>query len=203
LPPQRLDLRRRVRVWSAACSTGEEPYSVAMMLLDALSSPALDSRLPSRQEIAIEVVASDLSTRVLEHARQGVYPIEKAAEIPTPYLRAYMRKGKGARAGQMKVGPEIRSLVTFQRLNLIEVSVSRMGRFDLILCRNVLIYFDAGTRTAILEHLLDCLAPGGYLLLGHAESLNALSHRVRCVAPAIYENRPLSAEGMPPPHAQA
>jgi chemotaxis protein methyltransferase CheR len=164
---------RRIRVWSAACSTGEEPYSLAMTLLD---------RLPA----ATDILATDLSTRVLEHARRAVWPLERSSEIPAEYLHAYMLRGKGARAGFMKAGPEIRRLVTFQRLNLTEAAPSRLGRFDLVFCRNVLIYFDAATKARLVEVLIDCLAPGGYLFLGHAENLSGLTDRMRSVAPAVY-----------------
>jgi chemotaxis protein methyltransferase CheR len=137
----------------------------------------------------IDILASDLSTRALDHARRAVWPLEKAADIPGKYLHAYMLRGKGAQAGLMKVGPEIRRLVTFRRLNLMEMTSSRLGRFDLILCRNVLIYFDEPTKAAIIDNLIDCLAAGGYLLLGNAESLSGLTDRVHHVAPATYRLR--------------
>ena len=174
---------RGIRVWSAACSTGEEPYSVAMTLLHHLPS----SGFP------IAILASDLSTRVLERARRAIWPLEKAEEIPPDYLHAYMLRGKGAQQGNMKAGPEFRRLVSLRRLNLNEEARPAPGLFDLILCRNVLIYFDAATRTSVLSRLLGCLRPGGYLFLGHAESLGGSADRAQSLIPAVYRLRPASA----------
>lgn len=171
---------RRLRVWSAACSTGEEPYSVAMTLLDGLAPTHADPRL------AIEILATDLSTRVLDRAQRAIYPIERASEIPLDYLRAYMLRGQRSHAGEMKAGPEIRELVTFRRENLLEVTPQKLGRFDLVLCRNVLIYFDAATKATVLDRLVDCLNPGGYLFLGYAESLNGQVRGLLNVAPSVY-----------------
>jgi chemotaxis protein methyltransferase CheR len=177
--------RRQIRAWSAACSTGEEPYSVAMEML---------YHLPSRG-FSVEVVASDLSTRVLEHAERAVWPLERAAEIPDEYLHAFMLQGKGAEQRNMKVGPEIRRLVHFRRYNLTGDALPRFGFFDLILCRNVLIYFDAETRAAVVERLLDSLYPGGYLFLGHAEGLGGATDRVETIIPAVYRRKPPPGAG--------
>lgn len=172
---------RRIRVWSAACSTGEEPYSAAMTLLHHLP--------PS--DFPVEILASDLSTRALEHARRAIWPLEKAEEIPSDYLHAYMLRGKDAQRGNMKAGPEIRRLVSFRRMNLNEEARPAPGLFDLILCRNVLIYFDAETRASVVSRLLGCLRPGGYLFLGHAESLNGSTDRAQTLIPTVYRlNRP-------------
>jgi chemotaxis protein methyltransferase CheR len=168
---------RRIRVWSAACSTGEEPYSLAMTLWD---------HFPPAAGWGIEILATDLSTRVLERARAAIWPVEKAGEIPLGYLKAYMLKGIGPQAGKMKAGPEIRSLVRFERLNLNGEVYAVAGLFDLIFCRNVLIYFDAGSRARVVGRLLARLAPEGYLFLGHAESLGGLTDRVRSVATTVY-----------------
>jgi chemotaxis protein methyltransferase CheR len=168
---------RRVRVWSAGCATGEEPYSLAM---------CLRARFPAESGWEIEILATDLSHRALDSARRGVWPIEKTHEIPTAYLRAFMLRGTGAQAGRMKAGPEIRSLVRFHRLNLNADPFALGGRFDLIFCRNVLIYFDVAGRTRVLTRLLDQLEPGGYLFLGQAETVTGLNVRARSVGPAVY-----------------
>jgi chemotaxis protein methyltransferase CheR len=164
-----------VRVWSAACSTGEEPYSVAMTLQSVLG-PQWD----------IGILATDLSTRVLDAAREAVWPIEKASQIPPRLAQAFMLRGRGGQSGKMKAGPEIRARLSFARLNLNDARYGIAGRFDLILCRNVLIYFDAESRRAVVERLIAHLAPGGWLFVGHAESLHGVTPRLRAVAPTIY-----------------
>ncbi|WP_437783616.1 CheR family methyltransferase [Sorangium sp. So ce1097] len=190
---------RPLRAWSAACSTGEEPYSIAMTLLDSLSSPdrsgAAGRALPgaggaSTGAPGIGVLATDLSVRALSKAQRAVWPIERASEIPEGRLRTYMLRGTGASAGLMKARPELRQLVTFRRFNLLDAAPGRFGLFDLIFCRNVLIYFDAATRASVVARLIASLAPGGYLFLGHAEGLHGTDHRVRCVAPSVYHLQP-------------
>jgi chemotaxis protein methyltransferase CheR len=174
---------RPIRVWSAACSTGEEPYSVAM---------TLHCRLPTSR-FPIQILATDLSTRALERATRAVWPIKRAAEIPTEHLHAYMLRGTGREQGNMKAVPELCRLVSFQRHNLKDGTRPRPGLFDLIFCRNVLIYFDAATQAAVLSRLLDCLRPGGYLFLGNTEGLNGRTARVESVVPSVYRLKPLSA----------
>jgi len=169
---------RRMRVWSAACSTGEEPYSLAMLMW---------TRLPSAQGWAAEIVASDLSLRALSRAKKGVWPLSQSHEIPQEYLQTLMLRGKGAQQGNMKAGPEIRSLVTFCRVNLNASTYAVSGKFDLILCRNVLIYFDPEVRAKVVDRLIDRLAPDGYLFLGHAETLSGITTRVQRVRPACYQ----------------
>ena len=168
---------RRARLWSAACSTGEEPCSLAMSLL---------SSFPPEVGWDLEILATDLSTRALEAAREAVWPLEKAAEIPAPHLKAWMLRGVGSQQGFMKAGPEIRSLVRFQRLNLNDRGWPGLGQFDLVFCRNVLIYFDPPTKERVVGHLLDHLAADGLLFLGHAESLSSTGHCVRAVVPTVY-----------------
>jgi chemotaxis protein methyltransferase CheR len=165
---------RRLRVWSAACSTGEEPYTIAMMLLGAF---------PSGWDL--EVQASDLSTRVLERAERAVWPVEKAAEIPEAYLKAFMLRGEGTQAGLMRAGPELRALCRFSRLNLATERYPA-GPFDLIFCRNVLIYFDRDTKERVIDQLVDRLMPDGLLFLGHAETLAGYTTRARPALPTVY-----------------
>lgn len=169
--------QRRLRVWSAACSTGEEPYSLAMSLL---------SHFPLDQGWTVDILASDLSTRVLERARAGVWPLKRADHIPRDLLRRFMLRGTGPQEGKMRAGQEVRQPLEFQRINLNDESYPVRGGLDAIFCRNVLIYFDNASRTRVINRLLDLLAPDGLLFLGHAESLTGLNDRVRSVAPAIY-----------------
>jgi chemotaxis protein methyltransferase CheR len=176
-------MSRRVRVWSAGCSTGEEPYSMAMAFL---------ARFPAASGWEIDILATDLSTRVLGRAQAAVWPIEKAREIPEHHLKAFMLKGTGPQEGRFKAGPAIRSVVRFQRLNLNAEPFLLAGPFDLILCRNVLIYFDPASKARVIGRLLDRLEPHGYLLLGHSETVTGLSARTRSAGPTVYAhaNRP-------------
>lgn len=175
---------RRVYVWSAGCSTGEEPFTLAMVLRH---------HLPAEEGWSIDILATDLSTRILERARQSLWPVDKAEEIPQHYLRGYMLKGVGSQEGKMKAGPELRSLVRFQRVNLND-GAGLSGRFDLVFCRNVLIYFDAASKARAVERLLGHLSPQGLLFLGHAESLSGLGWRVRTVMPTVYTPRLVAGE---------
>lgn len=179
---------RKIRVLSAGCSTGQEPYSLAMILLD---------QFPPGSEWEIEIAAADLSTRALEIARAGIWSREKAAEIPPHYLKAFMLKGFADQTGKIKAGPEISSIIQFFHLNLNQAPYPLVGKFDLIFCRNVLIYFDARSREQAARRLAGFLSPDGYFLVGHAESLHALNGSFRTVIPTVYtwkENREGSVE---------
>ncbi len=173
---------RTIRIWSAACSSGEEPYSLAMTLKNELD----DCRPPWR----IEILATDLSTRILDKARQGIWPAEKCSAIPTPLLRKYMLRGVRSQAGKIKAAPEIRELVRFERLNLNDDIESAPENFDAIFCRNVLIYFDAAGRRRVLSRLLERLSPDGYLFLGQAETMNGSGERTRSAGPGAYQRLP-------------
>jgi chemotaxis protein methyltransferase CheR len=170
---------RRIRVWSAASSTGEEPYSLAMTLLDGL---------PPEEGWTHEILATDLSRAVVEQALQGVWSLEKSAAIPTRLLKRFMLYGVGAQAGKVKVGPELREVVRFATLNLNDAIYPVGGPYDLIFCRNVLIYFDAELRARVVKQLAGHLAPDGHLFVGHAESLHGLTE-LGCVCPTIYAPR--------------
>ena len=166
---------RRVTAWSAAASTGEEPFSLAMVLLDGL--PGWD----------VKILASDLSSRVLERAQAATFSMEKSGDIPGPYLKRYMLRGSGAQDGKMRAGSEIRNVVTFRRFNLNDEfwSVESEGPFDLVFCRNVLMYFEAGRRERVLRRIIKHLPPRGYLFLGDAEGLTGFEG-IRMVAPAVH-----------------
>ena len=180
---------RHIRVWSAACSSGEEPYSLAMILWD---------HFPPGSGWDFEIQATDLSTRVLGTASAGVWPIAKSSEIPEHYLKKYMLKGTGEQSGKMKAGAELRSVVRFERLNLNDEEYSVTGNLDLIFCRNVLIYFDSRSRARVIQRLVDRLAPNGYLFVGHAESLTGVTDCVRYVVPTIYTTADQPQTGLRP-----
>jgi chemotaxis protein methyltransferase CheR len=169
----------RVRTWSAGCSTGEEPYSLAMLLLDFLSPIA---------GWEVEIIGTDLSSRALESAKKAIWSIEKAKEIPEEYLKRYMLKGTGSQSGLMKAGPQLRSMVHFQHLNLNDGHSAIAGLFDLIFCRNVLIYFDAESRSRVIQTIIKHLGMPGYLFVGHAESLAGLSEQLQHVIPTVYRH---------------
>jgi chemotaxis protein methyltransferase CheR len=147
---------------------------------------ALVDHFPREEGWQIEIFATDLSNRALEHARAAIWSVAKAKEIPTRYLKRFMLRGTGSQDGNMKATPEIASLIRFENLNLNDQIYPVSGFFDLIFCRNVLIYFDASSRERVLNRLLDKLAPCGFLLVGHAESLGGLINRARYVMPTIY-----------------
>lgn len=168
---------KRIRAWSAACSTGEEPYSLAMLLR---------THFPIADGWNVEIVASDISTKVLAAAREGVWSIERAEDIPVEYRRAYMLRGVRAEEGKMRAQPSIRSLIEFRRLNLMDERYAVDGAFDLIFCRNVLIYFDRETKAAVIDRLSRHLSPNGLLFLGHSETLHSGAHTLRHAGPTAY-----------------
>lgn len=161
------------RVWSAACSSGEEPYSIAMLLADCL------------REAPWEIVASDISTRVLERARSAHYAMERAEHIPEAYLRAYCLKGVGRQEGTFMIDQRLRGKINFKQVNLNE-QLPRQGEFDVIFLRNVMIYFDLETKRKVVQRLMAAIRPGGHLMIGHSESLNGVNEELQPVAPSVY-----------------
>jgi chemotaxis protein methyltransferase CheR len=176
---------RHVRVWSAGCSTGEEPYSLAMTLLAAL---------PPSDGWEIEILATDLSTRVLAHASEGIFTEERAAAIPRAFLQTYMLKGVASQAGNVKVSAALQAAVTFRRLNLNDAAYPVIGPFDAIFCRNVFIYFNQTTRHRIVQQLLSHLDVGGLFFIGHSESLAGVTG-LETVVPTVYRRGPEAGEG--------
>jgi len=168
---------RSVRCWSAGCSSGEEPYSLAMLLA---------TNLRPDQGWDASILATDISTRVIAQARLGIYGMAKSTDIPDSFLKGYMLKGSAEQEGHMKVMPDIQAMVEFQRLNLTRDPYPPAGRFDVIFCRNVLIYFNFQSRHRVIEQLTRCLSPAGLLFVGHAESLSGINSPLRSLAPAIY-----------------
>lgn len=179
---------RTLRVWSAGCSSGEEAYSIAMLLLD---------RLPASAGWQIQILATDMATDVLATAQRGVWPIEKAREIPPALLRRFMLKGVGPSAGTMKAGPEIQSAIRFARVNLHQEPYPLQGVFDLIFCRNVLIYFDQRSKEGVLRRLFSHLATDGRLFLGHAENLSGFSELAAGVFTNVYAHASRGVERSP------
>jgi chemotaxis protein methyltransferase CheR len=171
------DMSRRVRAWSCACATGEEPYSLAMTLL---------THLPPSAGWDVSILATDISTKALDRAQRGVWSIDRADHIPDAYRKAFMLRGTRSQEGRMAADTALRSVIDFERFNLSQDRYPYEGELDLIFCRNVLIYFDPEGRTHVLDELSHCLAPHGLLFLGHAETASGLSGRLRPVQPTIY-----------------
>lgn len=153
---------RRLRIWSAGCSTGEEPYSLAITLCQAF-----ESRLAGWDA---KILATDLDTSVLETAGQGIYKTERIADLPKSLQKRWFRRGKGERESLVKVNPMLKKLITFKQLNL-QGEWPMRGPFDVIMCRNVLIYFDRATQQELVQRYAELLRPGGVLILGHSESV--------------------------------
>jgi chemotaxis protein methyltransferase CheR len=165
-----------LRVWSAGCSSGEEPYSIAITLHEHILKPS--SLMPT-------IVATDISTKILSRAVNGVYPMKAVNKLDKSMLRKYFLKGKDSNHGIVKVKKEISKIVEFKRLNLIE-NFTFNPKFDVIFCRNVMIYFDNQTREKLVRKFYDALNPGGYFIIGHSESLNGVQHPYDYVKPTIY-----------------
>lgn len=169
---------RRFRIWSAGCSTGEEPYSIAMTVLETLG--------PRLGDCDVKILATDLDTNVLATAAEGVYPIDRARDMPRERLRRFFLRGTGDMAKFMRVRDEARELITFRQLNLVHPWPLRQ-RFDVIFCRNVVIYFDRATQAQLFARFGEQLAPGGHLLLGHSESMGDAPGRWRTMGRTIHQ----------------
>lgn len=168
--------RERISIWCAASSTGEEPYSIVFSVLDELGPQVLPK---------LNIVATDISTRVLAAARKGMYPGERFREFAPEQLRRYLLRGEGKWAEWYQVRKEIRAAIHFERLNLMD-EFTHAAAFPVIFCRNVMIYFDRPTQERVVRRLTQFLEPGGHLLIGHAESLNGIKHSLQYVHPATY-----------------
>jgi chemotaxis protein methyltransferase CheR len=162
--------------WSAACSTGEEPYTMAMTILE---------RFGVESGRGVHLLASDLSTQAVRRARAGLYKPEKVADLPRHLLMKYFQKGYGKTADMWQVSPTLANMIEFRVSNLLGPAPAGPP-FDFIFCRNVMIYFDLAVQQRVIEGLEARLAPGGYLFTSHSESLNGLRHGLSWVAPAVY-----------------
>lgn len=165
-----------LEVWSAACSSGEEPYTIVFSLMQCMGDAVLSR---------VGITATDISTRVLQKAKKGMYPAASLSALPNDLMKKCLLKGVGQYAGECLVKPELRDLITFKQLNLLK-DCSSVGPFQVIFCRNVMIYFDIPTQQTVVDNLVSRLVPGGYLFIGHAESLNGIKHSLKYVSSAIY-----------------
>ncbi|MBN1242398.1 MAG: methyltransferase domain-containing protein [Spirochaetales bacterium] len=168
---------RALRFWSAGCSTGEEPYTLAMVLEECRED---------RRELEYAILASDISTAVLQKAITAVYDEERVADIPVSFRKKYLLRSKDRNASRVRIRPELRARVEFIRVNLMDDRYPVEGLFDAVFCRNVIIYFERPTQERILRRLVDHVRPGGYLVLGHSETLTGMDMPLKSVAPTIY-----------------
>lgn len=172
--PAQLPQSGPIDIWSCASSSGEEPFSILFTLLETLG-PGADVR----------IFATDISTRALKAGAAAVYEEQKLTGLPAAWLQRYFLKGNGRWLGSYRVRPEYRERVRFQRFNLVTDQPASL-RFPAIFCRNVAIYFDKPTQAAVARKLASALSPGGYLFIGHSESLSGMDHGLAYVQPALY-----------------
>lgn len=167
---------RPINIWCSAASTGEEPYSIAMTAVEAFGSLTPP----------VKILATDLDTNVLDKARQGVYAMERLEKMPQEKIRKFFLRGEGARAGYAKVRKELSDLISFKQLNLLDANWPMKTRFDVIFCRNVMIYFDKPTQYKILEKFLPLLQTDGLLFAGHSESFHHAADLFRPCGKTVY-----------------
>ena len=169
-----------VRVWSAACSTGEEPYTIAMVMSKYLVEP---------YGIPVKILATDIDTNVLKAAARGVYDSHAIGQVPEKYLKKYFLRGKGDSFGLFKVKDDIRSMVTFKQLNFIAPEYPITATFDIIFCRNVIIYFSPETKKQVVGKLFRYLSEGGYIMMGHSETLFNMIEGLVYLKNTVYQKR--------------
>jgi chemotaxis protein methyltransferase CheR len=178
---ERLDgaaIRRPLRVWSSACSTGEEPYTLAMVLTDYAAAAS--------QGCWFLIEGTDISSAVLETARAAVYPDAAVEPVPAEFRRLYLLRSKDPGKARVRIAPEVRAAVGFRQVNLMEDDYGFAEPLDVVFCRNVMIYFDRPQQQRILSRIIRTLRTGGYLFMGHSESLNGLDLTLEQVAPTVY-----------------
>ena len=170
---------RKIRAWSAGCSTGEEPYSISIALHEAI--PDIDSW-------DVKILATDLDTNVLAHAKAGVYDAERINGISPARSKKWFQKGKGAHEGSVRVSPQLQSLITFKQLNLMKEWPMK-GPFDFMFCRNVIIYFEKDTQRTLFARYSKLLVSDAHLFLGHSESLYKVSDEFELIGNTIYQKK--------------
>ncbi len=166
-----------VKFWSAACSSGQEPYTLAMIVHEAAKAARVDPR-------NVKILATDISTQILRQAEEGIYSVRELEQVPQEWLNRYFQKVSSG--SQYSIAESLRSLITFRRINLSKTPFPMHGPFDAILCRNVMIYFDNEVRAKIVAEAHRLLRPDGYLLIGHSENLSGISTSFRSVRPTVY-----------------
>jgi len=168
---------KSIRIWSAGCSTGEEPYSITITVKE---------NLPPGNDWDIKVLATDLDSNVVQKAKSGIYAEERVADMKAERMRKWFNRGSGSQAGNVKASSKLLEFITFKQLNLMNEWPMK-GKFDLIFCRNVVIYFDKPTQKILFDRYADLLTPGGYLIVGHSETLFKVTDRFKLLGKTIYQ----------------
>ncbi len=168
---------RRIRIWSAGCSSGEEPYSIAMTVRDVF--PQLDGW-------DIKILATDLDTNMVQRASEGIYTEERVAGLDKTHSKKWVKRGKGEHEGQIRISQELRDMITFKQLNLMDDWPMR-GPFDFMFCRNVVIYFNKETQRELFDRYANLVAERGHLFIGHSESLHKVCDRFKLIGQTIYQ----------------
>ncbi len=166
-----------VRIWSAGCSSGEEPYTLAMVVADFAAE---------QRGLRFSILASDISTRILDTAKKAIYPEERVDDIAAHYKKKYLLRSRDRQYGLIRICPEIRAMVSFKRINFMDADFGLSERMDVIFCRNVIIYFDKPTQQDLINKFYRQLRPGGYLFLGHSETLNGIDVDFKAVGSTVY-----------------
>ncbi len=169
--------RKRIKIWSAGCSTGAEPYTIAMTACEYFAGRAVPE---------VKILATDIDTQVLRRGEEGIYSFNEVDTIDLDLLRRYFKRGTGENEGFFKVKDSARNLIAFRRLNLLDDTYPMKGPFDIIFCRNVIIYFDTVSRNRLFDKFHSCLSDDGYLIMGHSETLAGMTTRFRFVGHTIY-----------------
>jgi chemotaxis protein methyltransferase CheR len=176
---QKRDITRShpVRIWSAGCSSGEEPYTLAMVLAEFTAE---------HRDCHFSILASDISTRILETARKAIYPEERVDDIAIHIKKKYLLRSKDRNCSLIRICPELRAKVAFRRINFMDADFGVTEKMDIIFCRNVVIYFDKPTQQNLMEKFYRQLRPGGFLFLGHSETLNGIDVDFKSVGSTVY-----------------
>lgn len=169
-----LDRSQRLKIWSAASSSGEEAYTIAIQLME--------------NRFQFEIFASDISDTMLETASRGVYPLDRVRAVPKPLLHKYFQKGVNHSANKVKIRNEVKTNITFGKFNLVTGTPPK-SQYDIIFCRNVMIYFDLPTKQKVVNDMYNALKPGGYFIFGQSESLVGIATTLKTISPSIYQKR--------------
>jgi chemotaxis protein methyltransferase CheR len=172
--------KHEINIWCSAASTGEEPYTIAMTVLDALG----------REATKVNILATDIDTKVLATARAGVYPVERISKLPADVVKRFFLRGTGNQEGFVRIRQELRDMITFRQLNLLDKDLRIRGPLDVIFCRNVMIYFDKSTQLAILEKFSPLMRSSGLLFAGHSESFHHADEYFKLRGKTVYELSP-------------
>lgn len=177
---EKVSAANKLTIWSAGCSSGEEPYTIAMVVKNFMDADGV-------QPIPFQIIATDISRRVLEKGQRAIYEEEKVVPVPAEIKRKFLLRSKNPGDGLVRVAPEIRSCVSFRRLNFMDGDFGFREKIDVIFCRNVIIYFDKTIQEKLLNKFCQCMKPGGYIFMGHSETLFGMDLPLEQAAPTVYK----------------